>query len=372
MGKLPSEMVPDSPILAHRAVNILRELDESRPTLRISSYNILCRHYLWESVYNYLPPEDTSWRHRLERLDRQFQDLSTLSDVMCFQEMEYDVYQTHWKNKFNQIGFKSLFTRKPTPGYWTKGSNMMDGVSIFFNEDIFQLMNFQNVKLSDHFEMDGTFEQTNDTKERLNVRNTVALIAVLKHKITQETIFISNTHLYWSPKHDDVKFMQTYLLTKILKKTIDNYQKTHGEFKQHPLVVMAGDMNSQPDSMVYEFMSTGKLDTGKDPRWLFHYGEGFEKGSIILNPLGCFKSPYKRLYDQGLFTKTTYSKKFKGIIDYMWFNNGSMECAMDLENDIKFTKVLGDIDPDYLKDYEGFPNKDFPSDHIPILVELEL
>lgn len=377
--EVPKEKVPYNTVLNHRKLNILRPLDHEDRRLRISSYNILSRHYMWESVYSYLPLEFINWRHRLERLDRQFEDLSCISDVMCFQEMEYQVYKTHWESKFKALGFSSLFARKPMPGYWTHGANMMDGVSIFYNEDKFELLNYQHINLADHFKSVHEFTQTEDTQERLNTRNTVALIAVLKHKLTQETIFLSNTHLYWSPKHDDVKFMQTYLVTKLLQRTISRHYKSTDEIhlaqliRDHkPKIVMVGDFNSEPNSMVYEYLSTGKLDTSKDERWVHNYGPGFTKGDVILNPLGCFKSPYKALYDEGIFTKTTYTPKFKGIIDYMWFNDGSMDCRMGDENGIKFTKVLGDIDQQYLNQWEGFPNREFPSDHIPIMVELEL
>lgn len=377
--EVPRELVPFNTVLNHRRLNILKPLDHEDRRLRISSYNILSRHYLWESVYSYLPLEFTNWRHRLERLDGQFQDLRAVSDIMCFQEMEYQVYKTHWEGKFLENGFQSLFARKPMPGYWTKGANLMDGVSIFYNSDKFELLNYQRINMSDHFRSDHIFEQTEDTKERLNSRNTVALIAVLKHKLTDETIFISNTHLYWSPKHDDVKFMQTYLLTKLLQQAISRHYKSSDDdhlseliMKYKPKIVMVGDFNSEPNSMVYEFMSTGQLDTGKEDRWVHDYGKGFTKGDVILNPLGCFKSPYKELYDEGIFTKTTYTPKFKGIIDYMWFNDGSMDCRMGETNGIKFTKVLGDIDQQYLDQWEGFPNGEFPSDHIPIMVELEL
>lgn len=375
----PNELRLHNTILNHRKLNILKTLDYEARRLRISSYNILSRHYVWESVYSYLPLVFTNWRHRLDRLDHQFRDLCSISDIMCFQEMEYQVYKSHWEGKFITHGFDSLFARKPMPGYWTKGANMMDGVSIFYNRDKFELLNYQRINLSDHFKSDHLFEQTKDTQERLNIRNTVALIAVLKHKVTNETIFLSNIHLYWSPKHDDVKFMQTYLMTKLLQQTILRHYKATADdhlsgllMKHKPKIVMVGDFNSEPNSMVYEFLSTGKLDTGKEKRWVHDYGEGFTKGNIILNPLGCFKSPYKELFDKKLFTKTTYTPKFKGIIDYMWFNDGSMDCRLDETSGIKFTKVLGDVDQEYLDEWEGFPNGEFPSDHIPIYVELEL
>lgn len=355
-------------ILRHRHLVDLNPVKNINKTVTISSYNILCRHYLWESVYNYLPIEYTSWNYRFDRLNKTFIDLSKLSDVMCFQEMEYKIYKDYWKKIFEDRNYDSIFQKKPKPDYWKKTSTMMDGVSIFYNKDKFELLNYEHINFANHFKHSSIIEQTLDTQTRLNVRNTVAIIAVLRHKFTNEIIFASNTHLYWSPKHDDVKLMQTYLLTNLVKKAVMRFYKiSEEELNQRilenkgPNIVMVGDFNSTPDSMVYKFMSKGFINKLNEPSFPQNYGS--KVNSLINNNLGKFKSPYKDLYSAGIFKKTTYTPKFKEVIDYMWF--------ADCNKNFKFTKVLGDIDQDYLSDYKGFPNVDFPSDHIAILSQFE-
>ncbi|AWU75796.1 uncharacterized protein C5L36_0B10310 [Pichia kudriavzevii] len=359
----------ENDILKHRHLVELHKVKNPMKTVSVSSYNILSRHYLWETLYNYLPHEYTNWNKRLERLDRSFRDLSKLSDIMCFQEMEYKYYTDYWKSYMKSMNFDSVFEKKPTPGYWKKSPNMMDGVSIFWNTDKFDLLNFEKINFSDYFKNSVNFEQTLDTKQRLNIRNTVAVIAILRHKYTNETIFVSNTHLYWSPKHDDVKLMQTYLLTQLLRHSIARHYRLSVsqvsemiKQKNGPTIIMAGDFNSNPSSMVYKFMADGLIDRQNvPPTFDQYYGEKFQ--DQIQNCLGSFKSPYKDLYNKGLFKKTTYTPKFKDVIDYIWFG--------DCNEKFSFTKVLGDIDQEYLKDYQGFPNKEFPSDHIPILSQFE-
>ena len=355
-------------ILNHRQLISLDYVKNPLNTVTVSSYNILSRHYLWESLYNYLPQNFTNWNNRLNRLDKNFIDLSKISDIMCFQEMEYQVYQNHWKNLFNKIGYSSIFNKKPKPAYWKKSSNMMDGVSIAYNKEKFDLINFEQVNFANNFKHSSIIEQTLDTETRLNIRNTVALIAVLKHKLTNEVIFISNTHLYWSPKHDDVKLMQSYLLTNLIKNTVLRYYNiTETELneriknKNGPNIIMTGDFNSNPNSMVYKFLSNGSINKNLEPSFNQDYGSNIN--GILKNNLGTFKSPYKDLYNEKIFTKTTYTPKYKDVIDYIWF-------ADDNKN-FKFTKVLADIDENYLKDFKGFPNSEFPSDHLPILSQFE-
>lgn len=352
-------------ILLNRELIELNKVTNPKNKIAISSYNILSRHYLWESIYSYLPHDDINWKNRFQRLNKNFDDLSQLSDVMCFQEMEYQVYENYWKKFFLDKNFDSIFVKKPKPNYWKKSSNMMDGVSIFFNRALFELVNYEKIDFSHHFKNSNVFEQTFDVKERLNIRNTVALIAVLKHKLTNEVLFISNTHLYWSPKHDDVKLMQTYLLADLIKKSIMRYYKCSIQEVDEMIksndklnIIMVGDFNSTPDSMVYKFMSTGTVSK----EFVQNYGKQFS--SSINNSLGLFRSPYHDLYVDHKFTKTTYTNKFKDIIDYIWFNNSN--------KNLKFTKVLGEVNHDYLSKFKGFPNEQFPSDHLPILAQFEI
>jgi CCR4-NOT transcription complex subunit 6 len=355
-------------ILNHRHLIDLNKIKNLNKTITISSYNILSRHYLWESLYNYLPLEFTNWKYRFKRLNKNFIDLTKLSDIMCFQEMEYQIYKDYWKDFLKNENFDSIYFKKSKPEYWKKSANMMDGVSIFYNNKKFDLLNYEQINFANHFKNSSIIEQTFDTQTRLNIRNTVAIILVLKHKFTNEILFISNTHLYWSPKHDDVKLMQTYLLTNLIKKSIMRYYKINSnelnyliENKKGPNIIMVGDFNSNPNSMVYKFLSNGFINKNDESTFIQNYGPNIN--GIIKNNLGNFQSPYKDLYAQGIFNKTTYTPKFKDVIDYMWFAN--------CNNNFKFTKVLGDIDQNYLKDYKGFPNNEFPSDHIPILSQFE-
>ncbi|GME87858.1 unnamed protein product [Ambrosiozyma monospora] len=247
---------------------------------------------------------------------------------------------------------------------------MMDGVSIFVNRKKFNIINYEQIDLAQFFASKHYFEQTPDLEKRLASRNTVAVIAVLEHIPTKATVFVSNTHLYWSPKHPDVKLMQTFLLTQLLKRAVQRQFKLSEEETEEILkgghnlnVFMVGDFNSAPDSPVYRFLTQGKVDM-KQEKEISQFNYGSQLPSALSTPFDQFNSPYKALFEEDKFLKTTYTQKFKRIIDYIWFNKSS--------DQLELIKVLGDIESQYLEHYPGFPNPEFPSDHFPILAEFEL
>ncbi|QPG76542.1 hypothetical protein FOA43_003931 [Brettanomyces nanus] len=356
--------------MPNRNVIELNSVQNASRTITISSYNILCRHYMWEKVYGHLPPEFRSWRNRFNLLNKNFSDMSKFCDIMCFQEMEFKMYVEFWEEYMRGKNFGSIFERKLSPRYWDRNLVMMDGVSIFYNQETFKLLNYERIELASFFKNPALYEQTKDTAHRLVSRNTVALIAVLQHVRTHEVFFVANTHLYWSPRHEDVKLLQAYELTELIWKAVRRYYQLSESETRSKLqskdginIILAGDFNSSPESLVYRYLTDGYIDITKEPA-MQNYNYGHTVGPRLGDRMGKFTSPYKDLYDQGTFTRTAYLPKFKKMIDYIWLNEYSKR--------LKVTKVLDELKDDDLHDYLGFPNLDYPSDHLPIVTELEV
>jgi mRNA deadenylase 3'-5' endonuclease subunit Ccr4/uncharacterized protein with PIN domain len=89
-------------------------------------------------------------------------------------------------------------------------------------------------------------------------RENIGLIVLLRHRHTDELVLVANTHLFWNPEFDDVKVAQTtYLLQHIteLRRLLS---------QQHPgrtiHVVLAGDLNSTPQSRVLQLIQTGRVE----------------------------------------------------------------------------------------------------------------
>ncbi|VEU19797.1 DEKNAAC100302 [Brettanomyces naardenensis] len=290
---------------------------------------------------------------------------------MCFQEMEYKIYVDYWAKFMEEKNFGSIFERKLAPTYWDRNLTMMDGVSIFYNKEKVKLLNYERIEFTSFFQNPKFFEQTKDTRQRLVSRNTVALVAVLEHIETHEVLFVANTHLYWSPRHEDVKLMQTYELTELVWKAVQRYYhqccdkdiQEQMESSDGVNIILAGDFNSAPDSMVSRYLVNGNIDITKEKQMQV-YDYGSTVGPELLDRLGRFNSPYKDLYDKGTFTRTAYLPRFKRVIDYIWLNEHSKR--------LKVTKILDELGDQDLPKYLGFPNPDYPSDHLPIVTQFEV
>ncbi|KAG7807438.1 hypothetical protein KL921_004196 [Ogataea angusta] len=334
-------------------------------TITVSTYNLLSQQYMWPEVYNHIPSKYTSWQYRLPLINRNLMDLSRLADIMCFQEMEFNVYQETWKPLLKDHGFDSIFQKKRPPTYWTKSEDQLDGVSIFVNSNKFDLLSYEPVDYSEHFQNPEYFTPTQDLRERAMTRNTVALIATVRHKRTGTIIFVTNTHLYWSPEFPDVKVLQAYLLVRLLKRTMRNHYKVNDNQLSEIMrqgqasVLLVGDFNSTPDSMVYEFLQNGSLNIAKDTRFNYDYGK--LEGAILKTGLLEFESQYKSLVHSSEFQCREHSQPFKRFIDYIWVNKYSKTLTP--------IRVLGDIDIDYVDEFSWFPNESYPSDHLPMLAQ---
>ncbi|KAF8149473.1 Endonuclease/exonuclease/phosphatase [Crassisporium funariophilum] len=124
-----------------------------------------------------------------------------------------------------------------------------------------------------------------------------------------------------------------------------------------PLIV-CGDFNSNPESGLYDLLSTGSVPP-THPDFLSHtYGRYTSEG--IRHRLG-LKSAYNSP-GAGDLHSTNYTPSFQGVIDYIWYSTAN----------VGVNSVLGEVDRGYLEKVVGFPNAHFPSDHIVLMSEFRV
>lgn len=325
---------------------------------KMASFNMLNQSYMWPQVYDsYVAPLYRSWDYRVKLLSNIVNHESVRSDIMCFQEMETQVYYNYWRPMFNDMGFGSEFIRKTKPVYWEKESENIDGVSIFFNRDKFELIECKKFQISHYFknEFNNLYNINFDKKvinETFETRNQVCLIMALRHKATQEVVLVANTHLYW--KFDDIKLLQTLVVLEALNKFEIKYPGAKTLF--------SGDFNSKPTSSVYQFLKNNEIPSNNSDIAKYLQKDGINSSSRALRtPVPLSRNVFDEIIqEQGLFT--CYTKHLFGIFDYIWFNS----------SDFHLLKFLSGVDQDYLQSIEGLPNKDYPSDHIPIVAEFAI
>ncbi|KAG7195004.1 uncharacterized protein KQ657_004116 [Scheffersomyces spartinae] len=356
-------VIPPLKYDATRFRNWLSITPNSDPINNISvfSYNLLSRHYVWRQVFGYLDQLYLDWtNYRFPLLNNTIRQLQ--SDIMCFQEMECFMYEHFWSTNFPGPNYKSFFIRKPNPKYWgNKPSEFMDGVGIFINTDRFEILDQLEVIFSEFIKDNRKqFDWTDDLMSRVIPRNTVALLVKLHDKISDKIVFVTNTHLYWSPKFNDVKVIQTKLLLSILNEFIAN---SKGQNVDDPCVILCGDFNSTPTSKVFELLSNENLHVDKcDELGPFDYG----KDNYLVSENGYIKNPfrlqcvYQHLLNDNSLQFTSYTKALTEVLDHIWINN----------DHFNIVDVLGPVEKNYSDKVNGFPNNQFPSDHIPLVSTL--
>lgn len=327
------------------------------------TFNLLSQHYVWKKVFGDLDQEYLDWPHyRFPLINETITQFKC--DIMCFQELESLVYEHHWKTSFPLENYKLLYVRKPNPQYWgSKPSEYMDGVGVFVNSERFDILDHMQINYGHYVsEHPDRFDITDDITSRVIPRNTVGIILKLWDRKVQKVVYVTNTHLYWLPKFNDVKVIQTKILLNELSRFVDKDNQ-----EEDPCIIMCGDFNSTPNLLVYELLKEGKIKIDNATEFEgFDYGHKLDgellESKVVRSPFD-LTSAYGSLLKDDLAEKlefTSYSKDLVAVLDHIWFSSANLEV----------NRVLGKVETKYSAKSAGFPDRQFPSDHIPLVSEI--
>lgn len=328
--------------------------DVAKRSFTVMSYNMLCQHYATPKMYRYTPSWALSWDYRRQKLTEQI--MSYLTDIICLQEVEAKTYEEYWAPLMLRQGYSGIFhakTRAKT--MHTKDSKKVDGCCVFYKESEFKMLFKDEVDFSGVWMKHKKFQRTEDYLNRAMNKDNVVVYVKLHHHKSGEAVWVATTHLHWDPQFNDVKTFQVGVLLDHLEELL----KEHGsgssrqDVKKSP-VIICGDFNSQQDSAVYELLSTGRVQSHKD---IDGRDFGYMSQKHFAHDLS-LKSSYSYI---GELPLTNFTPSFTSTIDYIWFSTQAL----------RIRGLLGEIDPNYISEFIGFPNDKFPSDHIPILARFE-
>ncbi|MED6134877.1 Carbon catabolite repressor protein 4 5, variant 3 [Stylosanthes scabra] len=209
--------------------------------ITIVSYNILGV----ENASNHLDLYANTRRSFLEWERRKrliFEEINTYNaSVLCFQEVDHF---NDLDNLFQNNGFKGVYKARTGEAH--------DGCALFWKDKLFTLLHQEDIEF-----------------QRFGLRNNVAQLCVLEARddkpepetsapttVTSSTqrkrFVIGNIHVLFNPNRGDIKLGQVRLL-------LDKAYKLSEEWGSIP-VIIAGDLNSLPQSAIYEFLASSKLD----------------------------------------------------------------------------------------------------------------
>ena len=367
---------------------------EAKEKFSVMDYNILCNRYATRTQYKYTPAKALEWEYRRDLILGEIKALD--ADIVCLQEVDQENYHEFFRRELAMGDYKGIFWPKSRARTMTESeAKLVDGCAIFYKSQKFicldkQLIDFGNTAIN-RPDMKGE----HDIFNRIMPRDHIAVIAFFENRMTGARLIVVNAHIYWDPKYDDVKLVQTAILLDQTARFADKWatmpactdkalyrhseqdnpdgdpdgtpddapappelapSQTYASGSQIPLVV-CGDFNSARDTGVYELLSQGGVGPDHPDLARRSYGRFTRDG--IAHPFK-LRSAYNGADDARQYLEfTNYTPGFSGCIEYIWHAAPSLRCR----------RLLGNVDFDYLQKVPGFPNFHFPSDHIPLYAE---
>lgn len=207
------------------------------------SYNILAQGLLEDNpyLYQHCREEVLQWPLRRQNLLSELREAN--ADILCLQELQEDHYEEDFRPELEKMGYGCLYKQRT--------GDKRDGCGIFFKRSMFELDRFEPI------------EYVRSEVPMLD-RDNVALIAMLKplgRDIRLGGDFrlcVSNTHLLFNPRRGDVKLAQLCLLLAEIDRLAVCGQSLDGTPVYFP-ILLCGDMNSEPHSPLYTFLTRGSL-----------------------------------------------------------------------------------------------------------------
>ncbi|KAG0162663.1 Glucose-repressible alcohol dehydrogenase transcriptional effector [Apophysomyces sp. BC1015] len=336
--------------------------DDDRDKFTVLCYNTLCQKYTTTQAYGYTASWALTWEYRKELLISDI--INYNADIICLQEVEMNRYDDLFCDELKRRGdYDGVFYPKSRAKTMSETERRaVDGCATFYKASKFNVIEHSLLEYNQKALQRPDFKKTEDIYNRVMTKDNIAVMTVLENKETLARVLVANSHIHWDPSFADVKLVQVGMLMDELDKFASRHLyppasspngAKYSSTSKLPTVV-CGDFNSIPDSGVYEFLSRGSIKQDHDDFGDHIYGAYTTEG---LSHKLSLKSTYGHI---GELPFTNYTPGFKGVLDYIWYTN----------NTVDVLSLLGQIDNEYLSKVVGFPNAHFPSDHIPLVVEL--
>ncbi|KAL1810718.1 hypothetical protein ACET3Z_020783 [Daucus carota] len=334
------------------------------------SYNILgvenaTKH---PDLYYKVPQEFLDWDCRKEQLCSEISKYNP--SILCLQEVDrYDDLD----KCFQEDGYTGV--------YQARTGESCDGCAVFWKTEQFTVLHVENIEF-----------------KKFGLRDNVAQFCVLKLNnkdpnksgdgetpglMSSRILLVGNIHVLYNPKRGDIKLGQVRLF-------LEKARELSQQWGNIP-IILGGDLNSMPQSAMYQFLSSSELDIRLHDRRIisgqiapFEYrgyisckrnigwsaeesklATGTKSGTHVRHQLKLHSayiavpgSPRTRdVYGEPL--ATSYHSRFLGTVDYIWHTE-----------DLAPVRVLETLSIDNLRQLGGLPSKNWGSDHLALVCEL--
>jgi len=316
--------------------------DSQKKSILVMSYNIMAYNFTKYEWFPHCPPQYLDSKYRAPRIIAEIEALN--ADILCLQECDHDLFLEFYKVNLEALGYNTIFKIAST--------NRIVTNVIAYKKNVFRQESWEYLDLNEGLDkLDDCFHKHKE-----------ALILNLTHYESGTTIQVVNTHLFWNPEFEFVKYAQ---IAKILKYLEDT-------FKGKWPIIFCGDFNSTPNSNVIKYVYKQKPTLSSNQKGDFNknkkYIEKFYAESMHNLKLRSAYDSYKvdefkktNEYAENHPDFTTYTEEFIGTLDYIFFSE-----ELELLEVLKVPTNNLDVKSKKL------PNALFPSDHLKIAARFEI
>uniref|UniRef100_A0A915D3E1 Endonuclease/exonuclease/phosphatase domain-containing protein n=1 Tax=Ditylenchus dipsaci TaxID=166011 RepID=A0A915D3E1_9BILA len=343
--KTPIQRIQEDFLFKQRQVDYCSQ-KLSGTKFRLVSYNVLADLYLnlkqeqEKLFFAYCPKEYQEPAYRYPIIMKELNGYN--ADLMFLQEVDYRFSYRFLTKFLLSCGFSSTFR--------VKEKEVNEGLMIAFRSERLRMVDDSySVRISDLLDEN---PENKDIVEYLTRHPDVGEIMTAKPNVFQvvylktsgdieRPILACNTHLAFDPNFENVKLIQALLCGRYITRVKSKLDLSD------MLVLYCGDLNSTEDSAVARLLQGGSIKSD-DEVW------GGEDGFRV-------EEKYNYSSVAGFPKYTNFTRGFHGCLDYIW-NSGSLVCE----------QIVPMPEHDLVVKYEAIPSKIAPSDHLPIICDVDM
>ncbi|PJF16860.1 hypothetical protein PSACC_03335 [Paramicrosporidium saccamoebae] len=317
-------------------------------SLTVLTYNILAQDHIYRDSYPYCAKDTLKWKQRKILLSTELAAYD--ADIMCFQEM--DRFHDHFQPLLSRLGYDTR--------YYMRNGPKSDVNCVCWKRNCFTLVESRQV----------SFEGT--TAGLGAVPNVAQFCALQSIGNPEVRVVVATTHLYWRMECDHIRLVQLHSLVTELLAFCATLNDGKGQF----IPIIAGDLNSDPDSMAVQ--AALRSNFLMDP---LNFNTILERSqmspSVLRQILSDFTVKWPCFYDAhkdypsvfpgatGYPLPYTSFSHYKGILDFIMYNQYRPDSQM------RITPTALRILPErhILEIESALPNRMFASDHLALMVE---
>ena len=212
--------------------------------IRVMNYNILAPNLFYNSVRLEEEEEEKEeiyeWSYRSNLIIKMIKNLEI--DIICFEELEEEDNE-NFINKLKELNYSYKFKKRPKHGKEIH----IEGCGIFYNINKFELI--ESFEL-EYFCKDSVIYN----------KDNIAIFTLLKSKIKynnlkdNDLLLITCSHILFNDNRGDVKLAQIYQL----QKSFTLIKKKYKDFNIR--IIFCCDLNSTENSKIYEYLTNKSLN----------------------------------------------------------------------------------------------------------------